>query len=253
MWVRAAGPPGKRIVLFDYDSSRGGTVPKRLLDGFRGILLTDGYEAYANVAGLLGLVHAGCWAHVRRKFDEARKAQSGLSTTEGHAAAALKMIRELYVIERVLWKRDQPITAEHRLHVRAELSAPIIGKVHAWLEALAPRVLPQSLLGRAIHYTLGQWRKLLVFLEQGDVPLDNNRCENAIRPFVIGRKGWLFCDTVKGAVASANLFSIVETAKANGVEPHAYLSQLFERLPHAKTVEDFEALLPWNVRITTRA
>jgi transposase len=249
MWVRAAGPPGKRIVLFDYDPSRGGTVPKRLLDGFRGILLTDGYEAYANVAGLLGLAHAGCWAHVRRKFDEARKAQSALHT-DGHAAAALEMIRELYLIERALWKREQSLTAEHRLRVRAELSAPIIGKFHAWLEALAPRVLPQSLLGRAIHYTLGQWRKLIVFLEHGDVPLDNNRCENAIRPFVIGRKGWLFCDTVKGAIASANLFSIVETAKANGVEPHAYLSRLFERLPHAKTVEDFDALLPWNVRIT---
>lgn len=109
-------------------------------------------------------------------------------------------------------------------------------------------MLPQSLLGKAMHYALGQWRKLIVFLEHGEVPLDNNRCENAIRPFVLGRKGWLFSDTVKGASASANLFSIVETAKANGVEPHAYLSLLFERLPHAKSVEDFEALLPWNVK-----
>lgn len=89
-------------------------------------------------------------------------------------------------------------------------------------------------------------------LTHGDVPLDNNRCENAIRPFVVGRKGWLFSDTVKGAVASANLYSIVETAKANGVEPHAYLSFLFERLPHAKKVEDFEALLPWNANIPAR-
>jgi transposase len=119
---------------------------------------------------------------------------------------------------------------------------------HAWLEALAPKVLPESLLGKAIFYALGQWRKLTVFLTHGEVPLDNNRCENAIRPFVLGRKGWLFSDTVKGAVASANLYSLVETAKANGVEPHAYLSLLFAQLPHAKTVEDFEALLPWNVK-----
>ena len=105
-----------------------------------------------------------------------------------------------------------------------------------------------SLLGKAVYYTLGQWQKLITFLTQGEVPLDNNRCENAIRPFVVGRKGWMFSDTVKGAVASANLFSIVETAKANGVEPHAYLSLLFAQLPYAKTVEDFETLLPWNVK-----
>jgi hypothetical protein len=109
-------------------------------------------------------------------------------------------------------------------------------------------VLPQCLLGKAVHYTLGQWPKLVRFLEYGDIPLDNNRCENAIRPFVVGRKGWLFSDTVKGAIASANLFSIVETAKANGVEPHAYLSLLFAQLPFAKTIEDFEMLLPWNLK-----
>ena len=91
-----------------------------------------------------------------------------------------------------------------------------------------------------MHYALGQWPKLTVFLTHGEVPLDNNRCENAIRPFVVGRKGWLFSDTVKGAVASANLYSLVETAKANGIEPHAYLSHLFSELPHAKSVEDFE-------------
>lgn len=248
IWVRAAGPPGRRIVLFDYDPSRGGAVPKRLLEGYRGILLSDGYEPYANVAESLAVVHAGCWAHVRRKFDEARKAQSTQNAGGGHARAALEMIRELYLIERALWDRNQPITPEHRVRVRAELSAPIVARFHAWCEALAPQVLPQSLLGKAVHYALGQWRKLSVFLEHGEVPLDNNRCENAIRPFVLGRKGWLFSDTVKGAIASANLFSIVETAKANGVEPHAYLSLLFEGLPHAKSVEDFEALLPWNVK-----
>ncbi len=253
IWVRAAGPPGRQIVLFDYDPSRGGAVPKRLLDGYRGILLSDGYEPYANVAESFGLVHAGCWAHVRRKFDEARKAQSTQNATGGHARTALEMIRELYLIERALWDRDQPIAPEHRVRVRGELSAPVVVKLHAWLEALAPQVLPQSLLGKAVHYTLGQWRKLIVFLEHGEVPLDNNRVENAIRPFVLGRKGWLFSDTVRGAIASANLFSIVETAKANAVEPHAYLARLFERLPHAKTVADFEALLPWNLDILPRA
>lgn len=247
MWVRASGPPGRRIILFDYDASRAGSVPKRLLDGYQGILLTDGYEPYAAVAQALNLVHAGCFAHVRRKFDEARKAQAH-NATDSQAKIALEFIRELYLIEKALCDKDQPISPEHRVRVRTQLSAPVMAKFHLWLEALAAQVLPQSLLGKAVHYTLGQWPKLTTFLTHGEVPLDNNRCENAIRPFVLGRKGWLFSDTVKGAVASASLYSIVETAKANGVEPHAYLSLLFARLAHAATVEDFEALLPWNVK-----
>ncbi len=103
-----------------------------------------------------------------------------------------------------------------------------------------------------MHYTLGQWPKLTVFLTHGEVPMHNNRCENAIRPFVVGRKGWLFSDTVNGAVASANLYSLVETCKANGIEPFAYLSHLFDRLPHLTTVQDFEAMLPWNATIPAR-
>jgi transposase len=245
--VRTSGPPGRRIILFDYDASRAGSVPKRLLEGFKGIVLTDGYEAYDSLARTLQLTHAGCFAHVRRKFDEARKASSS-NATDSHAERALAFIRELYLIERALWDPHRPVSAQQRVQVRAELSAPIIANFRAWLEALAPQVLPQSLLGKAVYYALGQWPKLTVFLSQGEVPLDNNRCENAIRPFVIGGKGWLFSDTVNGAMASANLYSLVESAKANGVEPHAYLTHVFERLPQAKTVADFEALLPWNVR-----
>lgn len=247
VWVRASGPPGRRIILFDYDASRAGAVPRRLLEGYRGILLSDGYEAYAATAQALQLVHAGCFAHVRRKFDEARKAQTR-NGADSQARVALDFIRELYRVEKTLWDRDQPISPEQRLRVRAQRSAPLMAKFHAWLDALAPQVLPQSLLGKAVHYTLGQWPKLTTFLRHGEVPLDNNRCENAIRPFVVGRKGWLFSDTVKGAIASANLYSIVETAKANGIEPHAYLSLLFTCLPQATTVGDFEALLPWHVK-----
>jgi transposase len=136
--------------------------------------------------------------------------------------------------------------------VRAQLSRPVLERFHAWLTALAPQVLPESQLGKAVTYTLNQWRKLSVFLSRGEVPLDNNRCENAIRPFVLGRKSWLFANTVKGAKASANLYSLVESAKANGVEPHAYLTTLFEKLPTATTALDFEALLPWNVKATLR-
>ena len=247
IWVRAAGPPGKRIVLFDYDPSRGGSVPVRLLSGFKGVLLTDGYGVYDDAAEVLGLIHAGCMAHVRRYFDEARKA--GDST---HAQTALDFIGKLSLIERVLWDRDRPCTPAQRVALRQRQSAPIMAEFYAWLEALAPKVLPKGRLGKAVHYALGQWSKLSAFLTHGEVPLTNNRCENAIRPFVLGRKGWLFADTVKGAVASANLYSLVETAKANGVEPFAYLSFLFERLPHLKSVEDFEAVLPWAVVLPAR-
>lgn len=249
MWVRASGPPGRRIILFDYDASRGGAVPRRLFADYQGTLVTDGYAAYDGVTAALKLGHAGCMAHARRKFDEAKKAQPESST---QTKVALEFIGQLSLIERSLWDREHPLTPAQRSATRQQRSAPIMAEFHAWLEALAPKVLPESQLGKAVHYTLGQWPKLKVFLTHGEVPLTNNRCENAIRPFVIGRKGWLFSDTVAGAVASANLYSIVETCKANGVEPHAYLTHLFERLPHLKTVEDYEAMLPWNAMLPTR-
>jgi len=182
IWVRAAGPPGKRIVLFDYDPSRGGSVPMRLLAGFKGILLSDGYGVYDDAAEVLGFTHAGCMAHARRYFDEARKA--GDST---HAKTALDFIGKLSLIERVLWDRDRPCTPAERLTIRQQQSAPIMAEFHTWLEALAPKVLPEGRLGKAVHYALGQWPKLSVFLTRGEVPLTNNRCENAIRPFVTER------------------------------------------------------------------
>jgi transposase len=245
IWVRAAGPPGRRIVLFDYDPSRGGAVPVRLLEGFRGVLVTDGYVAYDDAAEVLGFTHAGCMAHARRYFDEAKK--TGSET----AKVALEFIGKLSLIERALWS-EHPVTAAQRMEIRQQRSRPKMQEFHAWLEALAPQVLPESRLGKAVHYALGQWPKLCVFLTHSDVPMQNNRCENAIRPFVVGRKGWLFSDTVKGAIATANLYSLVETAKTNGVEPFAYLSWLFGRLPYLKNVEDFEAVLPWNAPAPTR-
>jgi transposase len=244
MWVRAAGPPGRRIVLFDYDPSRGGVVPLRLLAGYYGILVTDGYGAYDGVAEALGLTHAGCMAHCRRYFDEAKK----VGSEAGQAKVALEFIGRLSMIERSLWERDHPLTPEQRVEIRQQRSAPIMQDFHAWIEALAPKVLPESRIGKAVYYTLGQWQKLCVFLTHGEAPMTNNRVENAIRPFALGRKGWLFADTIKGATASANLYSLVETCKANGIEPHAYLTFLFERLPHLKTVEDYESVLPWNVK-----
>lgn len=245
MWVRASGPPGKRLVLYDYDASRGGHVPKRLLEGFNGVLLTDGYEAYGAAVAVHALTHAGCWAHVRRKFEEARKVQA---QPDSRARTALDYIGQLYGIERSLRERTTALSDEQRLHIRHTQSRPIVTELHRWLSATRGQVLPQSAFGKAIAYALAQWPKLTVFLDRIEVPLDNNRCENAIRPFVIGRKNWLFSDTQAGARASAHLYSLIETAKANGIEPHAYLTWLFTQLPHASAVEHFEAMLPWNVK-----
>ncbi len=242
IWVRANGPPGRRIVLFDYDPSRGGAVPMRLFEGFKGILLTDGYEPYNAVAAAYRLEHAGCWAHARRYFDEARKAHPD-AVGSARTRMVIDFIGKLYRVEREITGS----TPAQRLAMRTQYSTKILAELKAWLEGSAKAVLPQSSLGRAIHYTLSQWPKLTRFLNNDQIPLDNNRCENAIRPFVVGRKAWLFADTQAGATASANLYSLIETAKANGVEPHAYLARLFAELPHASTVEQFEALLPWNV------
>ena len=240
MWVSRGGPPKQQVVLFDYDPSRAGAVPRRLLEGFGGVLLTDGYEGYAQSVREYGLTHAGCWAHARRKFVEAQKLQPKGKT--GRADKALTLIARLYRIER----EGRTLTDEQRLALRQEHSRPVIDKIHAWLEKSLAQVPPKGGIGRALHYLHGQWPKLVRFLEDGRIPLDNNPAENAIRPFVIGRKNWLFSHSPSGAAASAALYSLIETAKANGLEPYDHLLAVFTRLPAAKTEADLHALLPWR-------
>ena len=240
MWVSRGGPPKQPVVLFDYDPSRGAGVPRRLLAGFAGVLLTDGYEGYAGPVREYALTHAGCWAHARRKFLEARKLQPKGKT--GRADQALALIARLYGVE----KQARPLSDAQRLALRQAQSRPVIDTLHAWLEKSLAQVPPKGSLGKALRYLHGQWPKLIRFLDDGGIPLDNNPAENAIRPFVIGRKNWLFSHTPKGAHASAALYSLIETAKANGLEPYAYLVEVFTRLPAAKTEEDLQALLPWR-------
>lgn len=248
MWVQSGGPPGQPIVLFDYDTSRSGSVPARLLEGYRGHLMTDGYEGYNAVVAKNGLTHLACWAHARRKFIDAQKAQP--KGKSGSADVAVKMIGKLYGVERNIKDITDIVV---RQNVRAERSVPVMAELRAWLDKRKPEVPPKSKLGEALAYLDKYWPKLVRYLERGDLPIDNNRAENAIRPFVIGRKNWLFSDTPAGAHASARLYGIIETAKANGHEPYAYLCRILRDLPKAKTVEDFEALLPWNLETGTLA
>ena len=247
LWVQRSADPAGPVVLYDYDPSRSAEVPKRLLAGFAGYLQTDGYEGYGSVGREPGITHVGCWAHTRRKFDEALKGQSGKhrkrTAKQTLAHRGLAYIQKLYKIE----KQMGEVEAEVRQRIRDERSRPVMEAMRQWLDASLGKLPPQSLTGKALGYADGQWPKLVRVLEDGRLPLDTNLVENAIRPFVIGRKGWLFADTVAGAEASANLYSLVETAKANGIEPSAYLGRVLTQLPRATTLGDLEALLPRNL------
>ena len=243
MWVRVAGPPGERIILFDYDPSRGGAVADALLEGCSGYLQSDGYQTYQGVSARAGLIHVGCFAHSRRRFFDALKAlpdaQRKAATT---AHEAVRRIDALYSIEREI----KDLSNEERTRIRQLKSVPRLQSLHEWAKRMQRETLPSGKLGDALSYLLTQWPKLIRYIEDGRLAIDTNLAENAIRPFALGRRNWLFADTVKGAKASAVLYSIVSTARANGLEPYAYLRQLFAELPKAKTVEQFEQLLPFS-------
>lgn len=241
LWLYRTGRAGPAIVLYDYQTTRASKHPRRFLSGFKGYLHVDGYAGYN---GLPDITLAGCWAHARRKFDEALKALP--AEQRGAAVAAkegLEFCNRLFAIERELHEA----TPGERYKIRLERSRPVTEAFSAWLKQQSPRVLPKSAFGQAINYCRNQWDKLMVFLQDGRLELDNNRGERSIKPFVIGRKNWLFANTPRGANASATIYSIVETAKENGLNPFNYLQYIFERLPNLD-IQDQKAvdeLLPW--------
>ncbi len=243
MWVRRGGPPDKPVILFDYEPTRSGAVAWRLLEDFKGILQSDGYSGYTAVGKRDGIVHVGCLAHARRKFDEALKAQKATGRG-GLAAEGLALIQRIYRIEKLA--REAKLTPEHRKKLRDDRAQPIWDELRRWLDAKRGHAPPQTLVGQAMTFLDNQWPLLIRCLDDGRIEVDNNLCENAIRPFVMGRKAWLFSDAPAGAEASARLYSLIETAKASGLEPYAYLRRVLAELPKATTLADVEALLPWN-------
>jgi transposase len=255
LWALRGGDPDHPLLYYEYDPTRSGEVARRLLCGFEGFLQTDGYWGYDGFDAMPGIVHVGCFAHARRKFDEALRGQGKKSKKPKPGAKVslarqgFRRINKLYEIERSY--ADVP--AEERHEMRSEKLAPKLEELREWIDASQDRVPPKSLTGKAISYLDSQWPKLVRVLDDGRIPLDTNAVERAIRPFVIGRRNWLFADTPKGATASARLYSLVETAKANGLEPWAYLERVFEALPTATTQADIEALLPWRVQLTDDA
>jgi transposase len=257
--VRAAGPPGRRVILYDYLASRTTQGLKGLLIGpegpYRGKLLTDGLERYDDIALALKLEHFGCMQHCRAYYYKARKV-SELPQSRGLAHEAIEgYLRKVYAVEKRIKalreayeRRGEELALSVVLAMRQEHSRPVLEQFKAWAEKLLPATPAKSALGRALAYTLNQWPKLVKFLDHPEMPIDNNYTERQIKQFAIGRKAWLFAHDRVGAQASANLYSLVMTARANDVEPFAYLNLLFERLPAATTVEEIEALLPWNVK-----
>ncbi len=247
MWVFVGGPPGSTMIEFLYHPTRSGTVPLQYLgDNYRGRVQTDGYIGYEELGRQPGIQHLGCWAHVRRKFVDVTKVSSKAET----AVRALEYIRELYAVEHKADKQE--LDAAGRAALRHSEARPLLQDFHGWLGKRIEQVPPSSRLGKAIDYAWKQWPRLLLYLDDGALAPDNNIAENAIRPFVVGRRNWLFSGTPAGAAASATLYSLICTARVNKIEPYRYLRALFEQLPRAglnAPPELLRGLLPPFIRL----
>lgn len=251
MWVQAGGNPGRETVLFHYKPDRSGKNVETLLAGWKGgYLMTDGYSGYTAMGNTEPITQLGCFAHARRKFMDAKKAVRNGSSSPiiDHA---LRAIQKLYAIEKTI-KAIPPDSPGHsqleeKTRIRQEHSKPILDQLKVWLDQTQSTVTQSTELGRALTYLSNQWPKLIRYIDRGDLPIDNNRAENAIRPFVIGRKAWLFSDSPDGAHASAILYSIIETAKLHGFDSYLYLHYLMLSLPEIEKTGEYESLLPWNV------
>lgn len=246
IWVFRGGQPGRPALEFVYDETRGSVVPEQYFRGYVGEVQTDGYVAYQFLDKVTDIVHGGCMAHVRRGFDDilkaAGKGSNPYKRTGSAAEDVLLQIAEIYRFDKAA--RKAGLEGDALLAWKAKYLKERFDALKAWLEEKKILTPPQGLLGKAIAYALNQWHRLEKYLDSSVLRLDNNLAENAIRPFVIGRKNWLFSGTPDGARASATMYSLIETAKANGLEPNWYLRVLFARLPVATTEADYKALLP---------
>jgi transposase len=243
MWVYCSGRdspdpnnPIPNIVLYDFHNSRAAACVVNYLAGYQGYLHVDGYQAYARTEATL----IGCWAHVRRKFIDAKKLQGKNKT--GKADVVLSLIQKLYAVE----SRVKDKSVDEKYIARQQASVPILDKLKAWLEQNQPNLVGNTKLIEAANYLANQWHKLIRYVDDGRLSIDNNRAERAVKPFVIGRKNWLFSQTANGAHASATLYSIVETAKVNGLIPFDYIMVCLDEL--CKPEPNIDSLLPWNFK-----
>lgn len=243
MWLyRTGGDTKSPIVLYDYQPDRKTKRPATFLKGFQGYLHTDGYDAYHSLGS--GIIVIGCWAHARRKFDEALKSMPGKEREGSHAMRGKGYCDRLFMLEREFKKMEAP----ERYKERQERSKPLLKEFYQWAESV--RVIPKSPTGQALQYLQTQKKYLERYLMDGRLEISNNRAERSIKPFVIDRKNFLFANTPRGAKASAIMFSLIETAKENGLDPFKYLMYVFEEAPNRNIRNNTDALqqlLPWFV------
>ena len=254
MWVRTGGAEhGTPIRLFHYAPDRSGNVPVELLQGFKGYLQTDGYTGYSVAHAKHSLTPVFCMAHCRRKYADGLKAM-GINLKNIPAdppvkarrlLKAMAFIQKLYGIER----RIRDMAPDERLRIRQAEAVPILEEFKKWVEVTRPKITNSSKLGEALAYTANHWEGLARYAENGMLEIDTNRTENALRSFVVGRKAWLFSASQGGARASATLYSLIESAKANGHEPYAYLRHVFTEVATLGRHDSIDHLFPWNVSI----
>lgn len=242
MWVYSSGQHGKHpIRIFEYQPGRSGKYPQEFLKGFKGYLHSDAYSGYKKITGIKRCL---CWTHLRRKFVDAlpKDIQSPESTLPGQG---ITFCNKLFEIEKTL----ENLSSEQRKSERLKQEKPVLEAFWAWIDATRGKVLPKSKLSEALTYALNHKEEFMNYLEDGNCSISNNLAENSIRPFTIGRKNWLFSGSPKGASASAAVYSIIESAKANGLNPYKYLQFIFSQLPgvqfgqHPEFLEDY---LPWS-------
>ena len=238
MFVYCTGARSSPLILYDYQSSRSGKSAKDYLEGFKGYLQTDAFSGYNIFHEDNEVIQLGCWAHVRRKFFDIVK----ITKTKGLAHEAVERIAELYQIETEA--DEATFSNDERKALRLEKSKPLLESFKTWLDENHVQTPPKGLLGKAMSYALNHWELLIRYLDDGKLKLDNNAVENAIRPFALGRRNWLFCGNEKGAKASAIIYSMIETSKANQIAPEKYLQYLLEKLPYCKSESDYEELFP---------
>ena len=250
MWLyRTSGDTDKSVVLYEYQPGRGAKHPKAFLEGYRGYLHTDGYAVYHGLPE--GITVVGCHAHLRRKFDEALKSLPKGKAKGSSAYHGLAFCDLLFAIEKGLDEKNA--TEEERYQERLEQAKPVLDAMFAW--ANSRTAAPKSALGKAFTYLKEQWPYLTNYLKDGRLEFSNNRAERSIKPFVISRKNFLFANTPKGATGSAVIFSLIQTAIENGLDPYKYLTWLMKTAKDAD-LEDaitVQALLPWNAPEECRA
>jgi transposase len=253
MWMICSPENTHPAVWFQYESGRAGVYAKSLLEDFSGLVHTDGYDGYNKAISKNKATRLGCWAHVRRKFVTAKKVGikgSGATKYKTLAEKFLELIQSLFKNEAEFKAGNFEKSEEHLVIYRKTHSKPIIDQIKTLLDDARIRIPTKNDLGDALTYLHNEWTYLIRFLDHGAASLSNNRIENHVRPFAIGRKNWLFADTTKGADASAILYTVIATAKANGLSVRAYLKKIFSELPalyaSQKSKIDFTPFLPWN-------